>query len=237
MLEFPCPDGSYQTIRMFSDNMTEQLQAGRILHIQTGKVRTHIDEDGKPWETAIYKDAVTVPIKITSRGLEGDERTGYDVDRALCCQSVDNYRFWSAYFRRDFPLGTFGENLVLNGYNDETVCIGDIVRAGSALLQITQSRTPCYKQAKKIGVPQFVKLIEQTQRRGFLLRVLEPGTFAVEDSFETIDRPRPDAPLLYVNQAFFGKSDRETLQWLADLEPLAHDWRSEAAERLSKASL
>ena len=210
------------------------LQRGKVLHIQTGKVRTHLDETNTPWETAIYKDPVTTPIAITARGLDGDERTGYDVDRALCCQSIDNYRYWRSYFRRDFPIGTFGENIVLESYTDDSVYIGDIVRVGTALLQITQSRTPCYKQAKKIGVPQFVKLIEQTQRRGFLLRVLEPGTFMVGDTFETIERPRPDAPLLYVNHTFFGKPDRETLQWLADLEPLAHDWHDEALERLAK---
>lgn len=208
------------------------LQHGKVLHIQTGRIRTHIDDAGSPWETAIYKEAVTTPINIGTLGLEGDERTGYDVDRALCCQSVDNYRFWSAYFRRDFPLGMFGENLVLEGYTDETVCIGDIVRCGTALLQITQSRTPCYKQAKKIGVPQFVKLVEHTQRRGFLLRVLEPGTFQVGDPFETIDRPNPDAPMLYVNQLFFGKPDHDDLRWLAELEPLAHDWRAGAAAKM-----
>jgi len=210
------------------------LQHGKVLHVQTGRVRTQIDDTGSPWETAIYKEAVTTPINIGTLGLEGDERTGYDADRALCCQSVDNYRYWSAYFRRDFPLGTFGENLVLEGYTDDSVCIGDVIRCGTALLQIAQSRTPCYKQAKKIGVPGFVKLIEQTQRRGFLLRVLEAGTFQVGDPFETVDRPNPDAPLLYVNQRFFGKPDAETLRWLADLEPLAHDWRSEAAAKLAE---
>ena len=210
------------------------LQNGKMLHIQTGKVQTYIDENGAPWETAIYKEAVTTPIGITSTGLDGDERTGYDVDRALCCQSVENYHFWSAYFRRDFPLGTFGENITLEGYSDESICIGDIVRCGTALLQITQSRTPCFKQAKKIGVPKFVKLIEQTQRRGFLLRVLQPGTFTVGDAFETIERPHPEASVLYITQTFFNKPDRDTLRWLADLEPFAHDWREAAAQRLAK---
>ncbi len=216
---------------------TTELQHGKVLRIQTGRVQTYIDDKGKSWETGIYKEAVTTPIGITAKGLDGDERTGYDVDRALCCQSVDNYRFWSAYFRRDFPLGTFGENVVLEGYTDETVCIGDVVRCGTALLQITQPRTPCYKQAKKIGVPNFVKLIEQTNRRGFLLKVLEAGTFMAGDAFETIERPYPDAPLLYVNRVFFDKPDQETLRWLADLEPFAHDWREKAVQRLAEYSL
>src|SRR5690349_6313968 len=129
-------DGKMETV--------SDLQRGKVLHIQIGKVRTHLDENNTSWDTAIYKDLITIPIATTARGLVGDERTGYDVDRALCCQSVDNYRFWRAYFRRDLPLGIFGENLVLEGYTDDSICIGDIVRVGTVLLQITQSRTPCY---------------------------------------------------------------------------------------------
>lgn len=211
------------------------LQTGAVRHIQVGQVRTQIDDTGQPWETAIYKHAVTAPIEVTTMGLVSDERTGYDADRALCCQSVDNYRFWNAYFRTDFPLGTFGENLVLDGYQDDSICIGDVIRCGTALMQITQPRTPCYKQAKKIGVPSFVKLIEQTHRRGFLLRVLEPGVIQVGDAFKTVERPYPEAPLLYVNRVFFGQPDQETLHWLSELEPFAHDWREKAAKRLAGA--
>lgn len=209
------------------------VQTGRVLHVQTGKVRSHTDDKGREWKTAIFKDAVTTPIRITARGLDGDERTGYDDDRALCCQSVDNYRFWRAYFGRDFPLGTFGENVVLDGFSDDSICIGDIVRCGTAVLQITQPRTPCATQAMKVGVPTFVKLVEQTHRRGFLLRVLEPGVFSVGDAFEVIERPRPDAPVIYVNRLFFDTLDADTLRWLLGLTALAHSWRAEAEAKLA----
>jgi MOSC domain-containing protein YiiM len=217
----------------------ESLSRAAVVHVQVGKLEDRIEPDGSIWTTAIYKKSVTTPIDVINTGLVGDEHTGggYDVDRAICCQSLAHYRFWRSYFRRDFPLGTFGENIILDGFLDEDVCIGDVIRCGTALMQVTQSRTPCSKQAKKIGEPNFVKLIEQTQRRGFLLRVLEPGTLCVGDTFELIERPHPEAPMLYVNRMYFEKKDREAMQFLADLEPLAHDWRSDAAAYLARLSV
>jgi MOSC domain-containing protein YiiM len=217
----------------------DSLSRAAIVHVQVGQLEDRTEADGSTWQTAIYKKSVTTPIDVINIGLVGDEHTGggYDVDRAICCQSLAHYRFWRSYFRRDFPLGTFGENIILDGFLDEDICIGDVIRAGTALLQVTQSRTPCYKQAKRIEVPNFVKLIEQTQRRGFLLRVLEPGTLGVGDTFELIERPHPEAPMLYVNRMYFEKKDREAMQFLADLEPLAHDWRSDAAAYLDRLTV
>lgn len=198
----------------------------RTLHIQTGRVETRLDESGTPWQTAIYKQAVYEPITVTKMGLAGDERTGYDPDRAVCCHAEGHYRFWESYFNCVFPLGTFGENITLDGALDEFVCVGDIYQCGTAVMQVTQPRTPCYKQAKKIGVPNFVKLIEATRRRGFLLRVLKEGTIAPGDSFNLIERPHPTASLIYVNRLYQEKNDPEKIAWLADIDALAHDWRA-----------
>ncbi|MDZ4770046.1 MAG: MOSC domain-containing protein [Chloroflexota bacterium] len=200
--------------------------AWRTLHIQTGAVETRFDDAGEPWQTAIYKQPVTERIAVTTLGLAGDERTGYDPDRAICCHAEGHYRFWESYFNRVFPLGTFGENITLDGALDELVCVGDIYQCGTAVMQVTQPRTPCYKQAKKIGVPTFVKLIEATRRRGFLLRVLQEGTIMLGESFELLERPFPTASLIYVNRIFLEKNDPERIAWLADLAPLAHDWRA-----------
>ncbi len=198
----------------------------RTLHIQTGKVETYLDEDGNPWETGIYKQVVTDPIHVTKTGLAGDERTGIDLDRAVCVHAEGHYRFWESYFNRTFPLGTFGENITLDGGLDEFVCVGDIYQLGSTVMQVTQPRTPCYKQAKKIGVPTFVKLIEATRRRGFLMRVLEEGVITVGDAMTLIERPCPSASLIYVNRLYLEKNDPQHIAWLAALEPLAHDWRA-----------
>jgi MOSC domain-containing protein YiiM len=205
-----------------------------VRRVQIGQVRTHIDEQGKPWDTAIYKESVEAPIEVKTLGLVGDERTGYDPDRALCLVSTDHYKFWKAYFGRHFALGIFGENLTVRGAVDHEVCIGDIYQIGSVIMQVTQPRMPCYKQAKKIGEPKFVKLIESTHRRGFLVRILQEGVLTVNDRIHLLERLHPKANLVYVNRIAFEGSSPADIEWLASMDELAHDWRKNMRELLEE---
>lgn len=207
-----------------------------VVNVQVGRLQTLIETNGDTWTTAIHKQAVLEPIDITPAGLLGDEHTckQVDFDRAICCHSLAHYRFWAAYFRRPFPIGMFGENLTIDGALDEDVCVGDIFQCGTAVVQVTQPRTPCQTQARRVGIHNFVKLIEQTNRRGFLMRVLEPGVMQVGQPLTLLERPYPDAPLLYVNYKFFDREDIEACGWLATLPPLASEWREKAAARLVK---
>lgn len=204
-----------------------------VVNVQMGRLQTLIEANGDTWTTAIHKQAITETAEVSWAGLVGDEHTGkrVDHDRAICCHSLAHYRFWASYFRRPFPIGLFGENLTVDGALDEDVCIGDIFRCGTVVMQVTQPRTPCQTQARRVGIHNFVKLVEQTNRRGFLMRVLEPGMLQVGQPLELIDRPYPDAPLLYVNYKFFDREDNDACGWLAALPPLAADWREKAAAR------
>jgi MOSC domain-containing protein YiiM len=198
--------------------------------IQAGKLQELPYKD-TTWATAIYKQPLDGQVAVDHYGIVGDEHTGNgpDLDRAVCFHPQAHYRFWTAYFRRDIPIGFFGENLTLDGLVDEDVCVGDVIRCGSVLFEITQPRTPCFKQARKLGVPDFVKLILQTGKPGFLARVLQPGEIAVGDAFELVERPCPEANLVFVQRAKYA-DDKDAAQELAALAPLAHDWRAKFAK-------
>jgi MOSC domain-containing protein YiiM len=205
--------------------------------IQAGKLEERQYED-KTWTTAIYKQPLDGPVEVDRYGIVGDEHTGNgpNLDRAVCFHPLAHYRFWQAYFRREIPVGFFGENLTLDGLVDEDVCIGDIIRCGSVVFEISQPRTPCYKQARKLGVPEFVKLILQTGKPGFLARVLQPGTIAAGDRFALLDRPCPQANLVFVNRAMYD-GDPAVARELSLLVPLAQDWRATFAERASECQV
>ena len=202
--------------------------------IQAGKLQDLPYKDAT-WPTAIYKQPLAGRVEVDRYGIVGDEHTGDgpDLDRAVCFHPLAHYRFWAAYFRRDIPIGFFGENLTLDGLVDEDICVGDVIRSGSVLFEITQPRTPCFKQARKLGVPDFVKLILQTGKPGFLARVLQPGQIAVGDAFELIDRPHPEANLVFVQRAKYA-DDLDRARELAALPALAHDWRAKFAERAAQ---
>lgn len=211
----------------------------QVLRVQTGKVESHIDSKGKRFRTGIYKHAVEGPVQVGPTGLTGDERTGMDPNRAICFQPLGHYHYWEAYFNRPFPLGIFGENVTLDGGLDHEVCIGDIYQCGSVVMQVTETRMPCVKQAKKLDIPNFVKLIEQHNRRGWLVRILEPGSFQTGDAFTRLERPHPDANVVYFTRTFFERKP-EQLDWLLNIREMATDWyeaieryaASQAAERV-----
>src|SRR5436853_1730292 len=135
-------------------------QGWAVRLIQAGKLHELPYKD-TTWSTAIYKQPLVGRVKVDRYGIAGDQHTGDgpDLDRAVCFHPLAHYRFWAAYFRRDIPIGFFGENLTLDGLVDEDVCVGDIIHCGSVVFEISQPRTPCFKQARKLGVPDFVKLI------------------------------------------------------------------------------
>jgi MOSC domain-containing protein YiiM len=209
-------------------------QGWSVRLIQAGKLQDLPYKD-TTWSTAIYKQPLAGPVQVDRYGIAGDQHTGDgpDLDRAVCFHPSAHYRFWEAYFRRDIPIGFFGENLTLDGLVDEDVCVGDIIRCGSAVFEITQPRTPCFKQARKLGVPDFVKLILQTGKPGFLARVLQPGELTAGDAFELIERPYPQANMVFVQRAKYA-NDPDMARELAQLPALAHDWRADFAERAAR---
>ena len=210
-----------------SHDVLRETSGWTVLRVQRGALEEHLFA-GKRWTTAIYKRPIDGPVEVTTEGIVGDENTGAtrDLDRAVCCHPLDHYTFWRAFFRREIPLGFFGENLTISGVLDETACVGDTIRCGTALFEITQPRTPCYKQARKLDEPQFVKLLLQTGKIGFLVRVLEPGVIQAGDGFALVERPYPEANLVFVNRKRYDKGDRAAARELAQLPPLAHDWKA-----------
>jgi MOSC domain-containing protein YiiM len=225
------------TITLADTSLASISQSWAVRLIQAGKLEERQYED-KTWTTAIYKQALAGSVEVDRYGIVGDEHIGNgpNLDRAVCFHPLAHYRFWQAYFRREIPVGFFGENLTLDGLVDEDVCIGDIIRCGSVVFEISQPRTPCYKQARKLGVPEFVKLILQTGKPGFLARVLQPGTIAAGDPFELLDRPCPQANLVFVNRAMYD-GDPAVARELSLLVPLAQDWRATFAERASECQV
>jgi len=53
--------------------------------------------------------------------------------------------------------GGFGENLTTLGFDEDGVCIGDILRIGSVTAQVTQPRQPCFKRGLRFAKMQMLR--------------------------------------------------------------------------------
>lgn len=181
--------------------------------------------------TGIYKQPVTGRVALGQLGLAGDGQADLQAhggpDKAVYAYPYEHYQTWAQELgRTDFSFGQFGENLTVTGMLEDRVCIGDVFRIGSALVEVTQPRVPCFKLAHKMNMPEFVRLMMQSERTGFYLRVLEPGEVGADD---TLERVRRDPEKLSIREAFhtlyFDKTNRATIERALRVPALAAVWR------------
>jgi MOSC domain-containing protein YiiM len=130
-------------------------------------------------ETAFLKQPVPDPLALGELGFDGDEHV-YEFhggpDKAVLAYSHDNYRFWREQHHLELPeSAAFGENLTVEGVTEETVHLGDVFDVGTAVVQVTQPRAPCFKIAARYGVAKMSLYVQKTGYTGILFRVLEDG--------------------------------------------------------------
>lgn len=187
--------------------------------------------------SAIVKSPHEGRLAVTTLGLAGDEQADRTVhggpDKALHHYPHDHYAEWAV--KRPSPKlsapGAFGENISTHGLTEETVCIGDRFQFGSAVIEISQPRQPCWKQAHALDWPTLPKLMVQAAKSGWYYRVIQEGAVSAGDSMTLIARPLPDWSVARVFRCVMHKSPRDSaaLHALADMELLERGWRDAAA--------
>src|SRR3546814_12978388 len=66
--------------------------------------------------------------------------------------------------------GAFGENISTSGLVEDAACIGDRYRLGSALVEVSQGRQPCWKLGHRFGIAT-VRSEEHTSELQSLMRI------------------------------------------------------------------
>ncbi|MBK0327296.1 MOSC domain-containing protein [Rhodobacteraceae bacterium F11138] len=191
-------------------------------------------------QSGIDKTPVARPLALGPEGFESDEqadrRVHGGVEKAVHHYPFEHYATWRKELGTMPPLakpGGFGENLSTTGLTEATVAVGDVFRLGSALLQVSQGRQPCWKLNRRFGVPDMARRVQQSGRTGWYYRVLQPGTVAPGDMLERIDRIAPDWPLHRLWHALYvDRLNLHELEGIAALDVLAESWRTHAARRL-----
>jgi ferredoxin-NADP reductase/MOSC domain-containing protein YiiM len=157
----------------------------RLLSVNVGLPRD-ITWRGETVHTGIWKEPVEGQRVVRRLNLDGDAQgdlAGHGGEqRAVFVYQIDSYRHWEGYLaRHDFTFGQFGENLTVEGLQDDEVCIGDRYRIGSALFEVTQPRVTCYRVGIRMNEPQMAALLVSHHRPGFYMRVLEEGQVGAGD--------------------------------------------------------
>lgn len=208
----------------------------RIDAVLTGRV-VPFGCKGEP--SAIAKTPVTEVLSVGPIGLLGDEQGDLvhhgGVDKAIHHYPRDHYPFWQVKLD-NHPLldtvGAFGENISTLGLNEDTVCVGDRFRLGSALVEVSQGRQPCWKLGHRFSNALVPAQMVSTSKCGWYYRVIEPGAVCVSESIELIDRPSPEWTVALVFHLLIGgggKKEPHLLHELAKLSVLSESWKGRAA--------
>lgn len=201
-----------------------------------GKPKQIEDARGR-WVSSIFRDAVRQPIRISTLGLEGDavaQPYHGGPDAALCAHLTDHYRFWNERLGMHLAAGNVGENITLDEIAEDEICVGDIVRIGTALGQVSAPRVPCSNQARRIGRSDWVKLTIRENRTGFYLRVLEVGTVEAGDPYVLEERLNEDASIPAINRCVYLDFDPEFALRMLEMRGLAEWWKQQMRERLGE---
>ena len=196
-----------------------------------------MDAHGQPWTTGTFKDPVSGKVALSWEGLNGDGQADLvnhgGVDKAVLVYSDDHAERWRReLFPEGLPPGAFGENFTVQGLTEANVCLGDVFQVGSARVQVSQPRQPCWKQARRYAMNDLVVRIVRTGRTGWYLRVLTEGHMEAGDVMTLLERPHPEWTIERANQVMHvAKTNRELSLELAACPALAQSWVTSLRKR------
>ena len=161
-----------------------------IIQQVVGLPVTYDADTKKPWTSGIAKTPTLKPLQLGLTNLEGDGKADLrhhgGADKAVLAYPAAHYPAWHSTI--DLPLGRFGENWTIAGANESDMCLGDIMDVGSARVQVSQPRQPCWKLSRRWNMPDLARIAQQKGWLGWYFRVLSVGTVQVGDAMRLVER-------------------------------------------------
>lgn len=215
----------------------------KLVAVLTGHTRP-LGPQGTP--SGIFKTARVGPVKIGEFGIVGDAQgdTKYHGGRqkAVHHYALEHYATWkvglasrTACFAKP---GAFGENFSTFGMTEANVHVGDVYRVGTALLQVSQARQPCWKLNVRFDTPDMAYRVQNAARTGWYYRVLEPGEAQMGDELMLVERIKSSWPLdKLLHYMYADMLDREALLLISRMPYLAESWQHLALRRLNQSAV
>ncbi len=194
---------------------------------------------GRKYITGMCKRPVNGPLSLTNLGFEGDgvgdlKHHGGN-DKAVCVYGIDNYGYWEKVLDRKMPEAAFGENFSVTGMKEDVVCIGDIYKVGSAIVQVSQPRQPCSTLAARYGREDFVKLVIDSGRTGFYFSVLQEGLVTVGDRLDIVSQDLHGVSIAFANRIYHhDRRNRNGIEMVLAVPALSASWKKSFLEQKEK---
>lgn len=201
---------------------------------------TLVEINGIQVNTGIYKKPQSGKIWLSKSNLAGDGQADLTVHggefQAVYSYPVEHYAYWQKVLDKStLPYGTFGENFTVSDLLEDDVYVGDVFSVGSAVIQATMPRIPCFKFGHKIGKPDILPMFLHSGRSGFYHKVIEEGEVGAGDAIHRLDRPAHSISIrMALGLQKLEEGDEHTLEQALRIEVLPPLLRQTYQQRLQK---
>ena len=195
---------------------------------------------GKTVTTGIFKSPVNGSITLRKHNLDGDKQADLSVHggptKAVYVYPLQHYTYWREELApMDLPYGSFGENFTVEGVDEESICIGDEFKVGTAQVYVTEPRMPCFKLGIRFDREDMVKRFLKSQRTGFYFGIVEEGQVQSGDTLEPLTRNSNGLRVANVTRLYTTeRGNIELLRKAASIQALPESWRGYFEYQLEK---
>ncbi|SDR08499.1 MOSC domain-containing protein [Flagellimonas zhangzhouensis] len=191
----------------------------KVISTNIGK-STKIEWNGEETTTGIFKYPVDEPIYLNKEDVShdtiADRRVHGGIFKACYLFSADQYPYWKVkYPDLEWDWGMFGENLTVEGLDESKIRIGNVYQLGTALVQVTQPREPCFKLGIRFNDQNILKEFIDHEFPGTYIRILREGSVSVGDTLELVDESKSSLTTQQFYNLLFSKEKNSELIQMA----------------------
>ena len=208
---------------------------GTVLSVNVGGVR-QFEYHGRPAVSAIWKSPVVGRVAARGVNLEGDDQADREAhggpDKAVYAYAIEDARWWAEELGRSLEYGELGENLTTEGIEVTNALVGERWEIGSAVLEVSEPRVPCWRLAVRMEDNGFPRRFTKAGRPGAYLRIAVEGSLGSGDEIRVVERPDHDLTIGDVFRIY--TRDQEEAERLLTVPQMSLRWRRWAERWLEK---
>src|SRR3954468_6555322 len=209
--------------------------AGTVLSVNVGRPR-EFEYNGHPAKSAIWKSPVAGRIAVRGVNLVGDDQADRKAhggpDKAVYAYATEDARWWGFEIGRALAHGEFGENLTTEGIEVNDALIGERWKIGSAVLEVSEPRIPCWRLGVRMNDRMFPRRFTEAMRPGAYLRIVVEGEVGAGDEIRVVERPDHGLSIRDVFRIY--TRDHRDAERLLAVPRISDAWKAWAAHTLER---
>lgn len=104
-----------------------------------------------------------------------------------------------------------GENILLCNICEKDICVGDILKLGEAVVQVTQPREPCKKLSINSKNKNMLKIVYENGYTGWYAKVLQEGIVKENDTLKLLENPYKNLTIEALNTSLLNPIKYENI--------------------------